>query len=189
LLAHFLAAPPREETLVAAARLQADSRTSLGRAIMGLAEAASKSSPRAAEEEFHRLFVGLGGGEFSPYASQYRAGALHTWPLLHLREDLAAAGVKRQKTWTEPEDHAASLLETMADAIEGRLPHLRAPSRMIFARHVAPWMPQFAADLARVEGAPLYASLGTVMEAFLTDESRIGQATQDASVSDPGRAV
>ena len=62
-----------------------------------------------------------GRGELLPYASYYLTGFLHERPLARLRDDLAALGIERVESNSEPEDHAATLCEIMAGLAGGTL--------------------------------------------------------------------
>ena len=60
----------------------------LGISLSMLGLAARSFDQRAAAEEFHQLFIGLGRGELVPYASWYLTGFLMEKPLGELREHL-----------------------------------------------------------------------------------------------------
>ena len=119
LLANLLSKPPPDDELKALAGLSGDD-SELGRAITALARVAAGSDAVAVSDEYHALFVGIGRGELLPYGSYYLTGFLHEKPLAKLREDMSAFGVKRADSVSEPEDHAASVLEVMAGLIDGR---------------------------------------------------------------------
>jgi TorA maturation chaperone TorD len=50
------------------------------------------------DDEYHRLFIGLGTGELLPYYSHYLAGCLMGKPLSNLRDDIRAMGLESQDT-------------------------------------------------------------------------------------------
>ena len=79
-----------------------------------LRQAACEIPPTGLEEEFNRLFVGLGSGEMVPYASWYREKMIQSSPLASLRADLMSLGIVRQADSYESEDHAGALCEIMA---------------------------------------------------------------------------
>ncbi len=136
-----------------------------------LKTAARDSHAEALDEEYHRLFIGIGRGELVPYASWYLTGFLMDRPLAYLRRDLSRFGIERQPGCCDPEDHAASLCESMrviigADDIDS------ADQRRFFQQHIASWMPVFFQDLQQAQAACLYAAVGGLGEAFLHFEGR-----------------
>ena len=79
----------------------------------GLRLAARQVTAEDADDEYHRLFIGLGSGELVPYGSWYQTGFLMERPLGALRGDLAALGFEREPGVYEPEDHVAALCEAL----------------------------------------------------------------------------
>ncbi|MEZ5906236.1 MAG: molecular chaperone TorD family protein [Geminicoccaceae bacterium] len=73
-----------------------------------------------------------------PYASYYRTGFLHEKPLAALRGDMAELGIARAPGLAEPEDHIASLAESMAGLIAGDFAADAAAQQRFFERHIAP---------------------------------------------------
>lgn len=123
------------------------------------------------DDEYHALFIGIGRGELVPYASWYLTGFLMDRPLAQLRHDLAALGLERQAGGSEPEDHAATLCESMrVIVLADDIPF--ADQRRFFHTHLASWMPAFFRDLQSARGACLYAAVGGLGEAFLKFEGR-----------------
>jgi TorA maturation chaperone TorD len=151
-------------------RLRADP-TPLGLAHATLAQAASDTSAARVEREYFDLFIGLGRGELMPYASYYLTGFLHDRPLARLREDLRAIGIARAEGIFEPEDHAGILFEIMAGLASKRLPAPPQSDRMIFEKHMAPWIGRFFTDLERAEAANFYRALGTLGRVFMDIEA------------------
>lgn len=172
LLAHFLSAPPDEYSLEHASRLSGDN-SPLGQTITAFALSASISRPPILAKQFHRLFIGLGGGELTPFASRYRMGSLHERPLVQIRADMQRLGIRRIAGNAEPEDHVVSILEMMCMMLAEptRFPQQAAAS--VYRRHAAPWMPAFATDLSAIEDADFYAALGRFFVAFLDREQRL----------------
>ena len=168
----LLARPPDAALLGQVAGLSGDGGA-IGDAVASLARVARVTSPKAAEAEFNRLFVGLGRGELLPYASYYLTGFLNEKPLALLRRDMAARGLARTPGVFEPEDNVASLMEMMGAMIVGRFgaPATLDAQRDFFARHVSPWAGHFFADLEAAKGSVLYASVGTLGVAFMEIEA------------------
>ncbi len=170
LLARYLAAPPDRELLELTTRLEGDG-TPFGRAVAELAAGASETTPAAAGDEYHALFIGLGRGELLPYASYYLTGFLQERPLADLRADLGRLGVARAEGCPEPEDHAAALCEVMAGLISGSFGDGRlSTQKRFFETHIATWMGRFFEDLEGARTARLYRHVGTVGRRFLEIE-------------------
>jgi TorA maturation chaperone TorD len=137
----------------------------------GLRLAAAQVTAAEADDEYHRLFIGLGRGELVPYGSWYQTGFLMELPLGELRRDLAALGFERQPGVHEPEDHVAALCEVMSQlALD---PEVTVERQHGFYRcHIGPWIGRFCRDLESVEGAPFYGSVGRLASAFFELEGR-----------------
>src|SRR5215211_7279533 len=170
LLSALLVRAPDADLLSRLSRLGGDA-SPLGIAHVALGEAASRVKPDAIEREYFNLFIGLGRGELLPYASYYLTGFLNERPLARLRDDLAAFGVERVEGNDEPEDHAATLCEIMAQFAGGHFPTLEGAERRLFESHMAPWMGRLFADLERAEAADFYRQVGTLGRVFMEIEA------------------
>ena len=166
LLGALLTRAPDVALLSALSKLRADA-SPLGLAHAALAEAADKATVKSVEREFFDLFIGLGRGELLPYGSYYLTGFLHERPLARLREDLARVGVARSDGVVEPEDHAGILCEIMSGLAGRRLPAPPDSDRLIFDKHMAPWIGRFFADLENAEGAEFYRRVGALGRIFV----------------------
>ncbi|MEW6642761.1 MAG: molecular chaperone TorD family protein [Pseudomonadota bacterium] len=170
LLATLLSSAPSQALLDRLSALAGDA-TPLGRGHMALAQAAATAVASEVAHEHFALFVGLGRGEVLPYASYYLTGFLHERPLSRLRDDLAALGIAREATTSEPEDHAAMLCEIMAGLVAGRFPASLDVQRAFFDRHVARWMGRLFADIEKADSASFYRPVGALGRTFLEIES------------------
>ncbi|WP_206455528.1 TorD/DmsD family molecular chaperone [Aurantimonas marina] len=170
LLTVLTARAPRAETLALVAELSGDS-TPLGRSHTALAEAARRADPARLEREYFNLFIGVGRGELVPYGSYYLTGFLREKPLARLRQDLARLGIERAENLVELEDHVGVLCEIMAGLIGGRFAASESATRNFFARHLAPWMDRFFADLEMAPSADFYRCVGRVGRSFMTIEA------------------
>src|SRR5437868_14744138 len=170
LLATLLLCPPSNVLLGEIARLRGDA-TPLGRAHAALAEAAPEVVITGVEREYFDLFVGLGRGELLPYASYYLTGFLNERPLSRLRDDLIALGIERVENIFEPEDHAATLCETMAGLAAARFDAPADEQRAFFKKHLAPWMGRLFADMESAASAKFYRSVGALGRLFLEIEA------------------
>ena len=170
LLAALLGRAPGEETLAALGRLGGD-ESAFGAAHRALAAAARATDGRRVSHEFFDLFIGVGRGELLPYASYYLTGFLNERPLAAVRGDLAAMGLERGGDLSEPEDHLAILLDTMAGLAGGRFPAEPGTERRFFERHLQPWAERFFADLERARSAEFYKAVGALGRLFMEVEA------------------
>jgi TorA maturation chaperone TorD len=171
LLATLLARAPDQQLLNRLATLSGDV-TPLGLAHTALAEAASGTNAELVEQEFFKLFVGLGRGELLPYGSYYQTGFLHERPLARLRGLLGRLAIERAPGHAEPEDHAATLCEIMAGLISKRLPASPDADQELFEKHLLPWIGRFFADLEQAASANFYRRVGTLGRVFLDIETQ-----------------
>ncbi|HEY0832736.1 MAG TPA: molecular chaperone TorD family protein [Azospirillum sp.] len=146
----------------------------LGAAFAALASAARTADPAEVAEEYGALFIGVGGGELSPYGSYYKTGFLNEKPLAELRADMARLGIARADDVREPEDHIAALCEMMAGLITGAFDEAATldGQRAFFDRHVADWAPRFFTDLENAPSARFYRAVGTLGRAFFAVEGQ-----------------
>ena len=170
LLATLLLRAPDAGLLSRLSDLRGDA-SPLGLAHIALAEAAARARAAAVEGEFFALFIGIGRGELLPYGSYYLTGFLHERPLARLREDLSTIGVARAEDIAEPEDHAGILCEIMAGLCSGALPAPEGSDRVIFEKHMAPWIGRFFADIERAEAADFYRSVGLLGRTLIALET------------------
>ena len=147
------------------------SESPLGRAQQALAAAARDADPSAVSREYFDLFVGVGRGELLPYASYYLTGFLNERPLAEVRQDMAMLGIERAERVSEPEDHIAILLDTMAGLVSGRVAAETGADQRFFARHIEPWAGKLLADLTTARSARFYSHVGTLGGLFLEIES------------------
>src|ERR1700733_4300296 len=171
LLSTLLARSPDAQMLGRLARLRGDT-SPLGLAHAALGEAAARTDAESAAREHFTLFAGLGRGELLPYASYYLTGFLQGRPLASLRQVLERIGVERVHGQTEPEDHAAILLEVMAGLAGGAIPAPAGTDREIFDHHLAPWIGRFFADLEHAATANFYARVGMLGTTFVGLETQ-----------------
>jgi TorA maturation chaperone TorD len=170
LIAALLLRAPDAKLLANLAELRGDA-SPLGLAHAALADAAAQASAESVEREYFNLFIGLGRGELLPYGSYYLTGFLQERPLARLRDDLNQIGVTRAEGVVEPEDHAGILCEIMAGLAGGALPAPQDSDRLIFERHLRPWIARFFADLETAEAANFYRRVGSVGHVFMEIET------------------
>jgi TorA maturation chaperone TorD len=170
LLSTLLFRSPDPALLKGLAGLQGD-ESPLGMAHAALAKAAARTNAERLAREYFDLFVGVGRGEILPYASFYQTGFLHGRPLAQLRELLRRVGVERAESLTEPEDHAAVLLEIMAGLANGEIVAPTGTERELFENHLAPWIGRLFRDLGQAKAADFYACVGALGTVFIAIEA------------------
>jgi TorA maturation chaperone TorD len=143
----------------------------LGLALIEIAATAHEASVEGVEREFFDLFIGIGRGEIVQYASFYLTGFLHERQLARLRNDLSRLGIGPADGVAEPEDHAGIVCETMAGLASGELPGPAGSDRLIFEKHMAPWIGRFFADIEAASAARFYRHVGTFGRLFQQIES------------------
>ena len=170
LLAGLLMRAPDASLLSKLSALRGDA-SPLGLAHAALAEAAERTTVEKIEREYFELFIGLGRGELMPYGSYYLTGFLHERPLARLREDLSRIGIVRAEGIVEPEDHAGILCEIMSGLASRRLPAPTGSDRLIFEKHMAPWIGRFFTDMENAAAADFYRRLGTLGRVYIEIET------------------
>lgn len=171
LLATLLARSPDSEMLHRLSKLRGDD-TRLGLEHTALGKAAARTDAERAAREYFGLFVGLGRGELMPYASHYLTGFVHGRPLANLRQSLQRLGIERVETQSEPEDHAAILLEIMAGMCGGDIDTPHGMQREFFSDYLAPWIGRFFSDLEKNNSMEFYAAVGKLGRIFMEIESQ-----------------
>ena len=177
LLARLLYAAPDAALLqeIAGADEIAAPESALAASWHGLQAASEVMDVDAAEEEYERLFIGLGQGEVMPYLSWFLTGFLMEEPLAKLRDDLAELGLARAVEVSEPEDHIAALCEVMRWLAVGdaeTVPVDLARQRAFFTRHLQPWYARFANALETAPSANYYRAVARLLKDFLDIEAQ-----------------
>ena len=170
LLAALLTRAPDAGFLAKISELRSDA-SPLGLAHAALAEAAEGTTAEKVEREYFDLFIGLRRGELMPYGSYYLTGFLLERPLARLRDDLAKIGIARVEGVVEPEDHAGILCEIMSGLASRRLPALAESDRMIFDKHMVPWIGRFFSDLENASAADFYKRVGALGRVYVNIEA------------------
>ncbi|MDP2358808.1 MAG: Cro/CI family transcriptional regulator [Beijerinckiaceae bacterium] len=170
MLAVLMGRAPDADTLEKIGAIKGDA-TELGMAHVALGQAATVTDETRASREYFDLFIGVGRGEFLPYASYYLTGFLHERPLARVRGDLERLGVERDGPRSEPEDHIAILCDVMANFASGAIAADIATQKAFFEAHIKPWAMRFFADLEVSQRAEFYRSVGRVGRTFLELES------------------
>jgi TorA maturation chaperone TorD len=143
----------------------------LGLLHAALAEAARDTDIELIEQDYFRLFVGVGRSEVLPYASYYLTGFLNERPLARVRADLRLLGIAASGGSVQPEDHAGMLCEVMAGLAIGHFGQDPSVEAKFFGTHVAPWMGRFFADVERLAETEFYRTMGKIGRLFIEIET------------------
>lgn len=174
ILSALLSQPPTTDLIDYLKHIRAtdaDSAGAVGQAWLHLREAALDSDLKQLDDEYHRLFIGLGRGEVVPYGSWHMTGYLMEKPLSDLRDDLRRLGLKADDREKDPEDHIAALCECMALLI--RAQDINEPmQRQFFERHVNPWAGKFFNELHQADSAVFYKPVGVLGQRFMDLENQ-----------------
>jgi TorA maturation chaperone TorD len=173
LLGNLLVAQPADQVLAMLCEVQdGGGEDSLALAWAGLRDAARTARSErdagsvALGHEYQDVFIGVGGGEVTPYASWYISGSMMDKSLVLLRQDLAQLGIERQEGVSEPEDHAAALCEIMALVISD--PDVSFQwQRQFYQRHLDPWVARFFQDLQQAPSARFYRAMAGLGSEFI----------------------
>jgi TorA maturation chaperone TorD len=173
-LASLLGQPPSEDLRAILQNLQWDEAipVQLGHELTALRQACRDYPLATMQEEYDRLFVGLGCGEMIPYASWYREKMIQSMPLVSLRSDLVRLGILRQSDSHETEDHAAALCEVLAIISQDSNGSSYRTQADFFQQHIASWMGSFFKDLQSSKSAGFYRTVGLFGSTFLEFECR-----------------
>jgi TorA maturation chaperone TorD len=166
LLAALFRTPPSAELLEFLQQMDIDinQKGKMTRGWLLLRLAAQQTNAQAVEEEFLPLFIGIGQGEVTPFASWYLTGSIMEAPLIELRKDLKLLGFEREEHSKEPEDNLAALCEVMSLLIQqGKSDELQAT---FFSRHLAEWVEPLCSDIQQASSAVFYQAVAELAEAF-----------------------
>jgi TorA maturation chaperone TorD len=180
LLARLFYAPPdanfiSELRLSAAESPETQALTAEGEAMRaawaGLVAACANAFPARLEEEHLQLFVGIGKAEVTPYLSAYIVRSERDTPLARLRGQLAEWGLARRESVSEPEDHVATVCETMRWLIVGRKASLDEQRRFfndfLYSAGIG-----LCNAVSACENAKFYLHAAALLKAFLDVERR-----------------
>lgn len=171
LLAALTGREPSDEILSILAGSGGDG-SPLGNACSVLAREAAGANLATVGREYFDLLVGVGRGEVVPHASYYLTGFLNERPLARIRQDLARLGIEASGGMSEPEDHVAMLLETMAGLVSGRFEAEPGADRDFFERHLKPWVGRLFNDMAANTRSSFYRAVGDLGRTFIDIETR-----------------
>ncbi|MEM6988104.1 MAG: molecular chaperone TorD family protein [Pseudomonadota bacterium] len=170
LLAGGLACAPSDDWLAQLRKIEAPKAVHDPLGWAQLADSAHDVTLDSVQDEYFRLFIGVGRGELMPYGSWYLTGFLMEKPLALLRQDLRRLGIERADGVRESEDQIGLLADTQAKLIDGGDEPETAvgieTQRDFFNAHIGPWASQFFDDLSVAESAIKRRRLGRFGGAF-----------------------
>lgn len=174
LLGALLSDAPSQELLEALSQIEDPEdgvRDAMGEAWLTLRMAAQRAQVEALAAEYQDVFIGVGGGEVTAYASWYLTGSLMERPLIELRQELQQLGVEREEGVSEPEDHAGMVCQIMALVLTDSDYDFQR-QKEFFQRHIEPWLGRLFKDLQEAASAKFYRAVGALGEEFLQLEQR-----------------
>lgn len=160
--------------LAAAPRLPDAGDAALARAWEDLVNASSVMDADAAAEEYEALFAGVGKAAVSIFAGYYSGAPAADHPRVRIVRDLAALGLAKRDTVTEPDDHFAGLFDVMRVLISGgagRVPASVAEQKKFFTTHLQPGVAKFFDALQRAPQANYYRKVAAFGAAFAALEA------------------
>jgi len=174
LLARLFYTPPDAALLAALAAAdeiaaEQESARPLGLAWRDLMRAAAATDAGAATEEYEALFIGTGKAPVSLYAGAYLIKTAVDSPLVEIRDTLAAHGLVRRPSVSEPEDHIAALCELMRFLVAEQQSPL-AEQSSFFMRFLWPSAIPLCDAIGRAEQAQLYKHIAMFARSFLEVE-------------------
>jgi TorA maturation chaperone TorD len=172
----FRAAPDAAllAALAASEPLPAEGDVAIAAAWRSLIDASSAMDAEAAAGEYEALFDGVGKAAVSIYAGFYSGAPSIDHPRVRLQADLAALGLARPGSVSEPEDHFAGLFETMRVLVgggAGREPAPLADQKRFFDAYLQPSAPKFMKALGASPKSNYYRTVAALGAAFISLES------------------
>lgn len=169
LIARFFYAPPDTQLLEALAEADEivgeDDSVPLAEAWRRLQAACAATDEEAAQEEYDALLVGVGKAIVPPYLGAHVGKTGAESLLVGLREFLAARGLGRQASVSEPEDHIAALCEVMRHLISVQQATIEE-QRDFFGRFIQPGAAQLCAAIEAADEANFYRALARFAATF-----------------------
>ena len=171
LLARLFYAPPDRallNTLAGATGIEAE-EGGIAAAWQALVDTARKADPETVRDEYDTVFVGTGKSLVTLYAAAYSIRYASEVPLAALRADLAALGLARREGVNEPEDHIATLCDTMRHLIAVQKRDLAEQSGF-FKRWIAPSFGPLCDAIENEPKATFYKPVARFANVFFTIE-------------------
>jgi TorA maturation chaperone TorD len=177
LIARLLYSPDRQllQAISCADGIVAETANApLAEAWRALVAAAGASDAQSVQEEYEKMFIGVGRPEVMLYGSYYLAGFMMEKPLALLRDDLARLGFARAESVREPEDHLAALCEVMRYLITGDEngdPANLQQQKQFFTRNIQTWYQGFCDAALKAKSANFYKHVARITKVFFEIEA------------------
>jgi TorA maturation chaperone TorD len=177
LISRLFAAAPDQSLLAAIASSPPLSTDDDGAALpvawSKLIAASTAMDADAADEEYEKLFIGVGKAPVNLHASHHLTGFMMEQPLADVRGALATLGFARVEVQTVVEDHIAALTEVMRLLIVGG-ENVPASSvsvqRQFFNAHIEPWFELCCGAISKSSLANFYVVVAQFADSFLRVE-------------------
>ena len=157
--------------------------------------------------DYVRTFIGSGNDGFSaayPYESVYTSPK--RLMMQEARDEVLVlyhtAGLEKQESWKESEDHIAleleflsiltkRALEAFTAGDEERCAYLLLSHRNFIEDHIQPWFPMMAADMYKYAKTGLYLGLGHLTSGMIEEDLAFlnDVVEEDGEEAEPGRVV
>lgn len=173
LLGRLLMAPPDRELRERMIAIGSETRHGdpISEAWGQLAAAAVTADDERLAEEYQAVFIGVGGGEVTPYSSWYLDESIASRPLVLLRDELERLGIGLREGSHETEDHAGAVCEIMGFVVLDEDVDFDW-QKEFFGGHVDNWMGRLFEDIGKAPSADFYRAVAALGTAFLTLERR-----------------
>lgn len=174
LIARLFYAPPDASLLQSLAEADEivgeDESVPLAEAWSRLQAACAIADEDAVQDEYDGLLVGVGRAPVSPYLGAHLENGSADATLVELRAFLAARGLGRQVSISEPEDHIAALCEVMRHLIAVQQAGI-AVQRDFFHQFIKPGGLPLCDALAKAGEANYYRAVAGFAKSFFELES------------------
>ena len=142
-----------------------DDSVALAEAWGALQRACAAVDEEAVQDEYDSLLIGVGKAPVPPYVGAYAEKTGPESLLVELRAYLAARGLGRKDSVTEPEDHVAALCELMRHLISVQQAGIE-DQRECYHRFIYPGAVRFCDALLAAESANFYKAVARFARAF-----------------------
>jgi TorA maturation chaperone TorD len=175
LIATLFYAPPSGDLLDALAGADEihgeDDSVPLAAAWTTLQAACAATDEEAVQQEYDDLLVGVGKAVVPPYIAAHAEKTGVEALLVELKAFLAARGLGRQASVSEPEDHVAALCEVMRHLIAVERAEI-GEQREFFERFMLPGVARLCASIEAASEANFYKRVAAFAAAFFELERK-----------------
>lgn len=131
----------------------------------------------SAQNEYAKLFIGIGKPLVSPYQSVYEEGAPYSRATLRVKETYSQAGTSKAKQVKEPEDHIGVELAFMGSMCS-RVSSLASEKEVMenlhtqryFLNELLKWAPEFCEKIIGIGGSRFFRGVALLTLGFMEEE-------------------